>query len=146
MPTAAKLVAALVFAAIGYLVAQRAVATLPDNAEVGWLREIMAVFGFFLGWKLLGPAAQNRLSVTLAAGLTTSVALAVLGVMFVAIYQMLVKSMHNFYKGPMQAIESVFDLAWERGQVLADPLIIVILLCGGLVAGALARGAAKLWR
>ncbi|PRX32712.1 hypothetical protein SAMN05216257_10665 [Meinhardsimonia xiamenensis] len=146
MPTAAKLVAALAFAAIGYLAAARAVATLPENAEVGLLREIIAAFGLLLGWKLLGPAAESRLTVSLAAGLTTAVALAVVGVFFVAVYQMLVKSMHNFYKGPMQALESVFDLAWERGQVLTDPVILVILLGGGLVAGALARGAARLWR
>lgn len=146
MPTAARLVAALSFGLLGYLVAVRAVATLPENAQVGWFREILAGFGLALGWMILGPSAERRLSVALAAGLTTSAALAVTGVGFVAIYQMLVKSMHNFYSGPMQATEAAFDLAWKRGQVLADPVVLVLLVCGGVAAGALARGAARLWR
>lgn len=146
MPTAAKLVGAIAFALLGYLIAGRAVTTLPDNAEVGWFREIIAVFGWFVGWSIVGPSAEKRLAITLAAGLTASAALAVLGVGFVAIYQMLVKSAHNFYASPMQALESMFELAWKRAAVLGDANILALLILGGLVAGALARGAAKLWR
>lgn len=146
MPTAAKLISALLFAALAYAVADRVLAKAPEGTVEGWFREIMAAFGLFAGWQVLGPRAKSGFSFTLAAGLTASAVVAFLGLFFVAGHQMIVQSMRGAYGGPFSAIEDMMAIGGERATILLEPDVGGLLLLGGLVIGVAAHLAGRAWR
>jgi hypothetical protein len=57
MPKAARLVAALAFAALGYLAAEVFKNTMPERTVWGYFNPISAVIGLLCGWGIIGSWA-----------------------------------------------------------------------------------------
>lgn len=146
MPTAAKLVAALIFAAVAWLVANRALQMEPTRTAPGLLREAMAVLGAICGWLVMGPRARERPAFALTAGITTSLLAFLWAIVLFAVYHVLVRSYGSFYGGPMDALEAMVDSAILRFQLLRDPMVLSLLIGGGLVGGLVTHLSARFWR
>lgn len=148
MPTAAKLISALVFAGITWLVAFLYAQGLSEGRPPAGLLGGSVVIGLLCGWIIMGRFASRPCGrvEAMGTGLRTAFTSA-LAVLFVfALAEMLKRSMKGRYSDPMQAVLSVFDLMLTQGQEMISAEIMAVLLLGGLLGGALAHWAGRTWR
>jgi len=145
MPTATKLIAAALFAAIGWLAAQAYIAALPPSTPVGWLRESAAFAGLLCGWLIFGRSSGRGYGVAMGNGISTAVAVAFWVLLFWSIYEMVVKSTKMLYDGPMEAVLGMFDLMVKYARLMLSPEVLGIMLVGGVLAGLMAEWAGRRW-
>lgn len=137
MPTASKLVGALLFAALGYVVSLIAMPLLEDLETIPRTPEINAVIGLGIGWFMAGPRAGGGIVEGLSNGITTMV-VGLLAVLLVhgSLYA-LRASMRGRHSDPSDTIEAMVDFMLQSAQRLATPEVIIMLLAGGAVIGLL---------
>lgn len=145
MPTAAKLVAAVMFAAVGFLAAQAYVPSLPEGTQIGFLREICAGLGLVIGWFVMGRLVGKGYVEAVGFGIRTSVTLLFWAVLGFSIYEMILRSTKMMYDGPMEALLGVFDLVIYYGKMMGSPEFIGTLLIGGVLGGIAAEWAGRRW-
>ncbi len=146
MPTATKLVSALIFAAIGYFAADMAAATLEEGISSGLVREIAAVLGVFIGWSVTGTFAPRSLGFGLAYGLNGSAVLVILTLLVVSASEMIGRSLQGRYDGPMEGLEAMIEIGIDRASALIQPTIMAVLILGGLAGGLVAHAVSRVWR
>jgi hypothetical protein len=146
MPTAAKLISALAFAAIGFLAAELFKPALPEGTQFGLFSEISAVLGVLVGWKVMGTLTGQGYVAAFGSGMRTSVTLVFLAMIGFSVYEMVLRSMKFRYDGPVEAILGAFHLFMEYGKLMGRPDFLAVLLIGGALAGALAEWAGRRWR
>ena len=145
MPTASKLVAAVVFALLGFIAAQTFVKYLPEGTPVGNFREITAATGFIVGWLVMGKLTRKGYREAINSGLVTALMLVFWALLGFSLYFMLKKSMRMMYDGPMEAVLGVFQLMFDYGKMLLVPDMIGVILLGGVIAGIVTEWAGKRW-
>lgn len=145
MPTAAKLVAAVMFAAVGFLAAQAYVPSLPEGTQIGFLREICAGLGLVIGWFVMGRLVCKGYVEAVGFGIRTSVTVLFWAVLGFSIYEMILRSTKMMYDGPMEALLGVFDLVIYYGKMMGSPEFIGTLLIGGVLGGIAAEWAGRRW-
>jgi hypothetical protein len=146
MPTAAKMVAALSFGALAWLVSQMMVPLLTKIADPGWFAEINAAIGAVAGWRIAGPRAGTSLLGAVSYGLTTVVLAAFAALFLHSVVLMLRQAWRKLYDGPVEATVAVFDLMLKNGLVVATPGILASLIAGGILAGVLTEWAGRNFR
>jgi hypothetical protein len=146
-PTAAKLVAALVLAATGYVTSEAVKPLLPEDTVFGMFSLVNAVLGLLCGWIIVGPRAGQGASYSLGAGLSGVAALAFWGLLVQAARQSFYLSLGRRFDGPMEAILDMLNQALEWGLLMLwHPPAAGALILGGAIAGLLSEFAALNWR
>ena len=145
MPTAAKLVSLVIFAALAWFVSQLVKPLMPDGTQFGFFSEINAVLAGYMGWRIVGPRAPDGFRAGLSAGLTCAVLLFVVSALFHSFMLMIVRSTEARYKGPVEAVKSVFQMATDFAQHALTPEILVPLVVGGLIAGLSASAVSRVY-
>lgn len=139
MPTGARLVSAIVFAALAYLAATIVHGILEREAgstvNVSYFKEIMAVIGVLCGWIIMGKRASNGLRAAIGGGILTSVAIVFWGLLAFSLREMIILSTKMRYDGATEATVDVFRIALEHAQTIADPSLIITLVVGGMIGG-----------
>lgn len=147
MPTAARLIAALWFAAVGWFAANAFVPQLGEGASPGVLREVAAGIGLLSGWLVMGGAAGRGYADAVGAGLKTAVVLAFFTLLGFSTWQMVDASMRGHYgSSPMAAILGIFEFMMENGRLMVLPGVLGALAAGGAIGGLVAERAARTWR
>ncbi|MCC6306562.1 MAG: TrgA family protein [Rhodobacteraceae bacterium] len=146
MPTAAKLVAALVFAAVAFLGASVYVPLLPEGTQARWFAAASAAIGALVGWLVMGPLAGRGLVAAMGYGLRTAATIVFWTGLLFSGREMILRSLNMRYDGPMEAVVGVFDIALDYGRLLADPQILAVLGLGGMVGGIAAELASRRWK
>lgn len=146
MPTGAKAMAALSFAVVGWLTANAYVPNMPEETAVGAFRELTAVLGAIIGWKVMGNSVGKGYLGAVGSGWKTVVVLVFFALLFFAIYEMLRQSVKMRYDGPFEAVVDVFNQMLARSEPLASVGVIVVLAVGGAIAGILTENASRRWR
>lgn len=146
MPTTAKLVAAVLFALIGWLAANAHVPALGENAAIGWFREITALIGLLVGWRVMGSLVGQGYADAVGAGLRSSVTLVFFALLLFSIWLMFGQTQKMAYDGPMEAVLGVFDFMLQQGRKMLVPGVLGVLVIGGALAGVLTEWAARRWR
>jgi hypothetical protein len=145
MPTAAKLVAAVVFAAVAFFAANAMVPLLPEGTQIGYLREISALLGLVVGWRVMGRLVGKGYVEAIGFGIRTSVTILFWATLGFSIYEMILRSTKMMYDGPMEALLGVFDLMIYYGEMMGSPEFIGTLLVGGIIGGLAAEAAGRRW-
>ncbi|MFN3722084.1 MAG: TrgA family protein [Paracoccaceae bacterium] len=147
MPTAAKLVAGLVFGFVAFVAAHLYALSLPDGATSGVLRQVSAVVGVLCGWFVMGPFAKRARGQidAMGAGVRTSLTMLIVVVLTFAIVEMLDRAIKGRFKTPMDAVLSIFEQGLRLIGSVAQPDILAVLLLGGLVGGSVSRWAGRRW-
>ncbi|WP_371037666.1 MULTISPECIES: TrgA family protein [unclassified Rhodosalinus] len=146
MPTAARLVAALILAATGFLASEIVKSVIEQEMDFGWLTLINTVLGALCGWIVVGSRAGRGYSAAIGNGLTGGAALVFWALFLQAVNEMVRLSLRRVYDGPMEAIAAVFELLVEYGAYLLDGQVIWTLLAGALLSGLVAEFASRRWR
>lgn len=148
MPTAAKLVAALCFAAVGWLAANAHVPALGPDASVGPFRELTALLGLIIGWRVMGNLVGQGYGEAMGSGLRTSVTLAFFALLLFCTYLMVMKSIttNAYGASPMAAVLDIFKLMMEQARKMLTVGVLGVLILGGVIGGAAAEWARRRWR
>lgn len=153
MPTPAKLVSALLFAALSWWVAETIVReVLPEGRRVGLFREGLAVLGLFVGWHVIGGEASGKvgrgttISRAVTAGFAAALILLVLGLLLESLREMLTRSLDRAYTEVGQAANAWMTLLWRDAELVADPVVLGTLFGGGMLVGLVAGIVGRVWR
>lgn len=145
MPTAAKLIGALVFAALAAVAAQVYIPLLPEGTQTRWMREICGGIGLIIGWLVMGRNAGRGYADAAAMGIRASVTVVFLALLGFSIYVMVVRSTRMMYDGPMEAVLDVFNLMLNYGKLMLEARFIGVLAVGGVLGGMITEYFGRRW-
>ena len=146
LPTAAKLMAAVSFAVVGWIMANYYAMNMPDASSAGPIREGAAVIGLFVGWAVMGSSVGKGYVEAAGAGIKTAVVLAVVALFMLALREMLQNSVKMRYDGALDAILDVFQVMAQRSHAVLSLGVFGTVLFGGIVAGLLTENAGRRWK
>lgn len=147
MPTAARLFAALAYAAVAFLASEQFKPLLPEGMQTGYLSEANAAIGLLTGWFVMGRLAGEGYGRAVAQGVRTTAVMAFYVILAHSLREMYRLSMHMRYDGPMDAVIGIFENAMDYGaMIVTSPGVMGILLVGGVLAAWLTEWAARRWR
>lgn len=145
MPTAGKLASALIFGALAYalaLTAQKG-GELPHVTQYFFIS--CTLIGGICGWRVMGRRAEGPAREAPGAGVLTAVMMVIVSILFFATREMLQRSLNKIYRGPVEAVLGVFDIASEYARMLAEPGFLALLAVGGIVGGFAAGLVGRRW-
>ncbi len=147
MPTAAKLFAAIFFAAVGYAAAETyAIQMLPPGLSRFWLAPAVAGIGLIQGWTVMGANARQGVAMASGTGLRTSVQIAFWAILAFGLYEMFYRSTRLQYDQPGEAVMAALNLFLEYGlSVLTATNCLIVLMVGGVIGGALTSLINRVW-
>ncbi len=146
MPTGAKLMAAVSFAVVGWMLANYYAFNMPDASAAGPIREGAAVIGALVGWQVMGPSVGKGYVEAAGAGVKTAVVLAVVALFLLALREMLDNSVKMRYDGALDAILDVFETMVKRSSAMASLGVFGTILVGGIIGGLLTENAGRRWK
>ena len=146
MPTAGRLVGAIIFGATGAGAAFVGIPTLPEEVLPGYLLPFAAVVGVWQGWSLMGPKAGGRMSLAITQGIATVAVMIVTVIFGVSAWDMVARSMKLRYDGPGEAVLDVANLMWFYGQLMNQPLVWAVLAAGAFIGSIIVNFAARIWK
>lgn len=146
MPTASKLVAALLMAILGWIVSDMIRPLMQEGTDFGIFNQLNAFLGFVSGWITVGRRTGNGWLSGIGAGLTGMMVMVFWGLFLQASYEMYQESLQRRYGDPMEALNGLFGIFWEFTQTMATQDIILVLVISAAVIGFLAEWAAQTWR
>ncbi|NBE06152.1 TrgA family protein [Paragemmobacter ruber] len=146
MPTAAKLVAALSFAFLAWVVCIVIEGVLPEAQRVGRLYPVSIAIAALAGWFISGAAKRSGYIDAASTGVRTAMT-AVLAALFAfAVATMLQVSMRGIYPGPMDALLDIVNQFIKFGLLLVHAPVVIAIFVGGAVAGMMTEWAGRRWR
>ncbi|MBY6200160.1 TrgA family protein [Maritalea mobilis] len=146
MPTAAKLVGAILFFGIGWVAAGFVLDTFPPEMAATYFPLTIGLIGVWQGWMVAGGNAGSGIGASVGQGARTSVQMAFFGILLFALREMFRRSSNLRYDSPGEAVIATLELFRDYFlQSLTIP-IWGTLLIGGMIAGALVEIASKLWK
>ncbi len=146
MPTGAKLMAAISFAIVGWILANYYAVNMPDASAAGPIREAAAVIGAIVGWMVMGPTVGKGYVEAAGSGVKTAVVLAVVALFLLALSEMIDKSVKLRYDTALEAILDIFQTMAQRSQALLSLGVFGTILLGGIIAGLLTENAGRRWK
>lgn len=135
MPTAAKIAAALLFAALAWIASRLTFPLWPEGSSPGRFAEVNAALGLVLGWRMAGARAGQGAAAAIGTGLTTAVTVAVLALFVHGFVLMMGDALRRRFDGPVEALVAVFGHLVEQARLLASAPVIATILGGGILAG-----------
>jgi len=144
MPTASRLVGAVVFFGVGWLAALQVIKTLPEGTPATFFPLTIALIGLWQGWSVAGRNAGHGGAI--GNGLRTSIQIAFIGLLVFALRTMFIRSANLRYDGFGEAVVAALELFIEYAlQSLTVP-VWGVLLVGGAIGGLICETAARRWR
>lgn len=146
MPTAAKLFAAFAFAVLAFFTAEIFKPHMPEGTQFGYFSFVSALIGLVAGWRVMGPEAGRGNWQAVNSGLKTSAVMVGLALIIFSTYEMFLLAFRPAYKGPMEAIVGIFELAIDFLLRMIAWDVIAVLIFGGALAALLSEWAARRWK
>lgn len=145
MPTAAKLFAALGFAALGWLAAAVLGQGLPEGMVLGLVPEGAMAAGLICGWHIAGRETGRGYGTAVGTGVRTGAVMVALVLFGVAVWAMLEASMRRQYPGPFEALMGMVQLMLKYGRLLGYVPFIGVMAVGSAVLGLLTETVGRRW-
>lgn len=146
MPDAAKLVAALGLAILGFIVSGMIMPLFEEETNFGWFVWINVVLGALCGWMIIGRRAGRGITSAINVGLTGAAMMVFWGLFVQACNEMVRVAMKNRYDGPFEALIAVFEIGSEWALLMSTVPIWATLAIGGIITGLLTEYAWRTWR
>lgn len=139
MPTAAKLVSAILLAVVAWLACDAIRPLLPEQTRFGWFNHVGAGIGLIVGWRVIGIRVQGTFFEAISAGLTGAAALVFWNLLVQSFNEMLANALARRYSGPFEGLVGVFYIAIDYLQYLADPTVLAIIIGGSVLTAVVAN-------
>jgi hypothetical protein len=145
MPTAAKLVASVLFALLSFFIADLYAQGITDGTRTTYLLPGCTAIGLICGWRVMGRLVGKGMGDALGSGIRTALTIVFFSLLLFSIYEMVVTSTKGLYDGPMEAVLAIFDIMLKYGRGLVTPELIGTILVGGGLAGMATEWADRRW-
>lgn len=145
MPTAARLVGAISFTFLAFVISTMIIPLLPEGTKTDSLWMLNCAVGLFCGWKVMGPRGVGTRVDALAGGVTTALVAFLLALFLHASIRMVHLSLRKIYKGATEAVVAVFDISLNWALLFMTTEVITTLIAGGIFCGYLSWKAGKHW-
>lgn len=139
MPTAAKAVSAVLLAMVGWFGANAIVPLLPEQTQIGLFKEVAALIGILVGWRVVGRRVQGGFFEAISGGLTGAAALVFWNLFAQSMNEMLGNALDRQYGGPFEGLIDVFYIAIDYSQYLVDSTVLGIIIGGSALTGIVAN-------
>lgn len=143
MPTASKLIAALLFGALAWFVSDLVRPLLPDGTQDRLFLPVNGIVGLVIGWTIMGSRAGRGVRTSLGHGLTSALIIVFWCVFLWSGYLMIDASMKLRYNGPMDAVLNMGRMMIDHARLVGTPAILGSLLVGALIFGWLTEQVAR---
>ncbi len=145
MPTAAKLIGALLFGALAFFVSDLVKPLLPEGTQTGMLSTVNGIFGLILGWRIMGSRAGDGVVPSLGYGLTTVFAITFWCILIWAGKEMYDNSIKLRYDGPVEALQEMAGTMVEFARLIGVSEIVLPIVIGGFICGWITEYFAQRW-
>jgi len=145
MPTAGKLIGAIVFAALAYFVSDLVKPLLPPGSRVSLLSPIDALAGAAMGWMIMGKGAGFGYRRSFGFGLTTLAATAFWCLVIWSGYEMVRRSMRLYYDGPVAALQDMAQLFLDYAHYVFAREVLWPAIVGAIFVSWLTEFFARRW-
>ncbi len=134
MPTAAKLIGAILFAVLAFFVTEEVKEVMPGEGRgMGMLSPLNALIGAAMGWRIVGTRAGTGYMPTFGFGLTTFFVTTALSLTWWAGYTMIQRAVSGRYRDPIGALEGMGNLILDYWAFVATPDAMAVALLGSLI-------------
>lgn len=147
MPTAGKLIGAIVFAALAYFISDLTKPFLEDTegSRVGMLSPVNAIIGLVMGWAIMGKGAGKTYRQSFGYGLTTLAATVFWCLIAWSGYKMILRSIAQRYDGATHALQGMAGLFVEFARLIAVQDVVIPAIIGALFVSWLTEFFARRW-
>ncbi|MDJ0639219.1 MAG: TrgA family protein [Paracoccaceae bacterium] len=145
MPTGAKLIGALAFAALAYFISDLIKPLLPEGTNVGSLSQVNAFVGAIMGWKVMGKGAGVTYRQSFGYGFTTMAAIIFWCLLVWSGHEMLKRSIRLYYDGPSEALQEMATLYVDYAKLAAVQEVIIPAAVGVIFVSWLTEYFARRW-
>jgi len=145
MPTAGKLVSAIGLAGVTWYATLIVKGIWPVEESFGLFSPFVAAVGLVMGWRVTGTRLGRGYMAGAGAGLTGLFAVLFWAFFLLSFYEMIGRSLDLRYKGPVEAIMGMFQIAMEYARNVYYWPLIGVLVIGAMVVGLVAEFAARRW-
>ena len=146
MPTAAKLIGAILFAALAWYVSLEVKLLMPDEGRGATLLAPMnALIGVAMGWRIMGQRAGAGFVPAIGFGLTTVFAITFWAILLWSGYTMIIRATRGRYTGPGDALEGMGDLMLEYARLIVDPTAVGPAVIGALICALITEYFSHRW-
>lgn len=135
MPTAARLCAAVLLAALGWWVSELIKPLFLEGTAFGRFSLINAGLGLVIGWQVIGSRAGRGYSAAIGNGLTGGAVMVFWGLLLQSSYKMFENATRLRYDGAFEALAAVFQIMADNAILMATPMILGTLVVGSIAAG-----------
>lgn len=135
MPTAARFIAAICLAVVGFLASERIKQIYPFEIAFGNFSLVNLGLGLLVGWIFLGARAGRGYMPAINNGLTSVATLVVWGLLVQSVYKMWNDALKGKFGGFMDSILAVFSNALQFGAIMLEQQLIITLVVGAVVSG-----------
>ncbi|MCF6443421.1 TrgA family protein [Nereida sp. MMG025] len=143
MPTAARLVAAVILAAMAWYVSDLIQPLMVEDPPHPRFQLINAGLGLLVGWTVIGSRARDTYVAAFAHGLTGAAAWVFWAMLAHSTIKMVELSLRKQYDDAMQAVVGVFEIALKDGQIMGSALVVTTIIIVGMGAGLAATWASR---
>lgn len=145
MPTAARLMAAICLALLGFVLSEMIMPLMPERSSFGYFVPTNMALGALAGWVVMGPRAGGGFVMGLSNGLTGTFILLLWGLATQSTLTMLKLSMQRRYDGLGEAVLAVLSIGAEYFLTMATIPIAIVVLVGGAISGFVTNYAEQNW-
>ena len=147
MPTGAKLIGAICFAALAYFLSDLTKPLLFDTegTRVGMLSPVNAFIGWLMGWTIMGKGAGHTYRQSLGYAFTTLTATVFWCLLIWSGHKMLGNSVNLRYDGPMEALQQMGAMFFEYLALIWDKSVLIPALVGTVFVAWLSEYFARRW-
>lgn len=139
MPTAGRLVAAILLGGLAYFCATLVIAIWPVDYNFGWFKEFSGLVGVVMGWRVIGKRLGRGIMPGVGAGLTGLGAMLFWLFLLLSFNEMIGRSLDLRYSGPFEALNGMFEISYEWFLNINNPRLWAILVVGSMVVGLIAE-------
>ena len=136
MPTAGKLVAAVLFGALAWYVSQLVIGFMEVGTAPPRYALVNAVIGAAVGWIVAGSRARGPWMGAVSYGLTATLAMIFWWLFLHSFYNMIIKAMRGLYGSDATlAVVDVFGLMLEHAMLMNHSVVITTFVAGAVICG-----------
>ncbi|OUD10940.1 hypothetical protein BVC71_05605 [Marivivens niveibacter] len=139
MPTFAKLAAAVVMAALMYVVTDMVLPMFDPSQPPRWFMQINIAYGAVFGWKIIGGRAGNGAVIAISTGIS-AIVVTIAAVLLTHGFDVMLERAYDMrYDGPVEALTGAVGLAIDLGAKLFTPIVGMTLIAGAIIASLVAE-------
>lgn len=143
MPTAARLTAAVLLAALGWFVAGLIVPYLTEGRQVTYFAYTAAGVGALVGWFFAGRKFDRAAGTAGGIGFASASLLVFWTGTLTSLYEMVQRSTRLAYDGPVEALQGMVEIFIKDIRDAAQVDVIIALLIGGMAVGTITNWVAR---